>query len=141
MSGIELFNLILKDRTNHVNNDILPALKQGEIVISDRYVLSSLVFQRLDNLQLEYIWSRNCHFIIPNFTFIINVDENIRNSRLESRGSLSRLKLPEMRWKEAQYTKEASDFLESKGWNITWINNSNSLIHAVNFIEKMIFSL
>jgi dTMP kinase len=38
-------HLFLADRANHVENLILPALKQGKIVITDRHASSTVVYQ------------------------------------------------------------------------------------------------
>jgi dTMP kinase len=40
------------DRYAHLESEIAPALKAGKVVITDRYVQSSLVLQRLDGLAL-----------------------------------------------------------------------------------------
>lgn len=139
--GNNLFKLLLDDRKNHIERQIIPSIKEGNIIISDRYILSSLVFQRLDGLELEYIWSKNEHFLVPNITIIITVDDNIRNQRLESRLSLSRLKKSEIRVKEIQYTEEASEFLKSKGWNVVWIENTKQISQVTDDIYEIIMSL
>ncbi len=40
--------LFAADRLDHLANEIEPALTQGTVVISDRYVLSSLVYQSIE---------------------------------------------------------------------------------------------
>src|SRR6266550_6007970 len=45
--GKTLALLIAADRQNHIERDIAPALESHDIVITDRYVGSSLVFQKL----------------------------------------------------------------------------------------------
>jgi dTMP kinase len=140
LCGNDLFELLLEDRENHIQNDIIPSLNEGKVIFSDRYVLSSLVFQRLDGLDLEYIWSKNSHFIVPQLTYVIITDEETRTQRLESRTTLSRLKQPEIRMKEVQYTREASDLLKSKGWNISWIDNTKSISASVKSIHSQITS-
>lgn len=41
------------DRMRHVDNIIKPSLDQGEIILSDRYYHSSLVYQPLDGVDHE----------------------------------------------------------------------------------------
>jgi len=41
--------LFAADRENHLEEEIEPALRENKIVISDRYILSSLVFGSVDN--------------------------------------------------------------------------------------------
>lgn len=40
--------LFAADRIDHLDREILPALARGEVVVCDRYVMSSLVYQSLD---------------------------------------------------------------------------------------------
>src|SRR3989338_5572031 len=47
------------DRYSHIEQEIMPALSRGKVVISDRYVESSLVLQRLDGCALEFLWGLN----------------------------------------------------------------------------------
>ena len=44
--------LFAADRFEHVNNEVVPALKGGKIVVSDRYVYSSLAYQGAAGLDL-----------------------------------------------------------------------------------------
>lgn len=140
--GNTLFELLLQDRSEHVENEILPALYSGNTIISDRYILSSLVFQRMDGLDFEYIWSRNVLYPVPNLTVILTLDEELRAKRLESRLSLSRLKQPEIRLKESQYTLEARNFLQLQGWNVVSVNTgTHSLCETADTIYNLIKTL
>lgn len=49
-SGIGLACLVAADRYEHIENEILPELKKGKIVITDRYILSSLILQQMDDV-------------------------------------------------------------------------------------------
>ena len=54
--GKTLAFLLAADRQNHIELDILPAPQKYDVVITDRYVDSSLVFQRLDGVALSFVW-------------------------------------------------------------------------------------
>ena len=54
-SGNALACLVAADRYAHVEREILPQLKQGTIVITDRYVLSSLILQPMDGVDIDFI--------------------------------------------------------------------------------------
>ncbi|MEZ0536873.1 dTMP kinase [Caldicellulosiruptoraceae bacterium PP1] len=45
MDGLTEAFLLAADRNEHVRNVIIPALKEGYVVLSDRYILSSIVYQ------------------------------------------------------------------------------------------------
>ena len=46
--------LFAADRAHHLENEIEPALQANKIVISDRYVLSSLAFGSIENDLLSF---------------------------------------------------------------------------------------
>ena len=47
--------LFAADRFEHIENEILPALDKGKIVVSDRYIYSSLAYQGAAGLDLKWI--------------------------------------------------------------------------------------
>lgn len=142
LKGNDLFELLLQDRLWHVQNEILPAVQNGSIIISDRYILSSLVFQKMDGLDAEYIWSRNTQFPIPDLTIVLTVSEDLRAERLKMRQSLSRLKQANIRLKESFYTSEAIEFVQSKGWStITVDTSTDTLDQTTNLVYNLIRSL
>jgi dTMP kinase len=47
--------LFAADRFEHVEKEVIPALKEGKIVVSDRYVYSSLAYQGATGLNLDWI--------------------------------------------------------------------------------------
>jgi len=48
--------LVAGDQHHHVQVENRPALARGDMVLSDRYLPSSLVLQRTDQLGWETIW-------------------------------------------------------------------------------------
>lgn len=54
-SGISLACLVAADRYEHMTNEIIPALEEGQLVISDRYILSSLVLLCMVRYQEEVL--------------------------------------------------------------------------------------
>lgn len=116
--GEELFQLLLKDREWHVHNVINPALKSGKIIICDRYIPSSLVYQQIDGLSEEYIWQTNQHFPTPDLTIFLNVSNNILVQRLKQRGKLTRFEEEKFRKNEIFCYKKAARWLIEKGWQV-----------------------
>ncbi len=83
----EEFKYFLKDRKWDVENNLRPSLKNGDIVILDRYYFSSACYQGARGMDVEMIISENRKFSPePDLLFLIDVDiptamNRIRNSR------------------------------------------------------------
>jgi dTMP kinase len=75
--------LFAADRVEHVENEVLPALRQGKLVISDRYVYSSLAYQGAAGLSLEWIQSINQYALRPELAIFIDVDPRAVMQRLK----------------------------------------------------------
>ena len=75
--------LFAADRVEHVENEVLPALRQGKLVISDRYIYSSLAYQGAAGLSLEWIQSINQYALRPELAIFIDVDPRAVMQRLK----------------------------------------------------------
>ena len=115
--------LAAADRYFHLENEVLPALQAGKIIFSDRYVESSLVLQRLDGLDVEFIWSLNNQIYIPDLSVILIASVEILEQRLSQRSSLGRFERTKSRADELKYYLEAAEFLSKRGFNILLLDN------------------
>jgi len=135
--GEPLASIAAADRYLHIENEIKPSLKRNELVISDRYIESSLVLQRLDGCSLEFIWRLNSKILIPDLSIIIVAKPSIINKRLLSRGiGLSRFEKNESRQKELKFYKEAVNFLRNKKFNVSVFDNN--LISKEILVDKIV---
>jgi dTMP kinase len=80
--------LFAADRIEHVQNTVLPALKEGKIVISDRYVYSSLAYQGSAGLNLDWIETINKHAQRPDLSIFIDVAPEVVLERLKRKKSV-----------------------------------------------------
>ena len=80
--------LFAADRIEHVETEVIPALKEGKLVISDRYVYSSLAYQGAAGLSLEWIEKVNEHALKPDLAVFIDVNPKIVMSRLKPKKSV-----------------------------------------------------
>src|SRR3989344_369887 len=69
------------DRAHHLDKEIEPALKDGKIVISDRYILSTYAFGSVD-VSLEIIKKINSTFRKPDLTFFVDTQPEICMERI-----------------------------------------------------------
>ncbi|MEM1509917.1 MAG: dTMP kinase [Thermofilaceae archaeon] len=65
--------LFAADRCHHVNTVISPALRSGRVVVTDRYLFSSLAYGSL-NLDYEWLKAVNSFFPLPDLTFILDLN-------------------------------------------------------------------
>jgi len=87
----ELQKLFAKDREEHLEKVIIPALQEGKIVISDRYFYSSLAFGSSDGVDLEWLTKLNDGFLLPDIAFILKVSPKICVERIDKRGTAKTL--------------------------------------------------
>jgi dTMP kinase len=80
--------LFAADRIEHVETEVLPALHQGKLVISDRYLYSSLAYQGAAGLNVEWIEKINEHALKPDLAVFIDVDLKTVMNRLKSKKSV-----------------------------------------------------
>lgn len=81
-----LQELFAEDRAEHLRHTIVPSLKSGKIVISDRYLLSSLAFGTADGATLNYLIRLNKEFLEPDLTFLLKVPPKTCIERIKKRG-------------------------------------------------------
>lgn len=87
---IEYFH---KDRLHHIANVIRPALERGQIVITDRYVDSTLAFQAdsVDEADLLYESYLGTEILCPDITMILccTVSQGLQRIQRRDTGCLS----------------------------------------------------
>jgi dTMP kinase len=81
-----LQELFVQDRREHLDNLVIPALKEGKVVISDRYFFSTFAYGVANGLDLEWLMKINDDFLIPDMTFISKTSPETCVRRIEKRG-------------------------------------------------------
>jgi dTMP kinase len=85
--------LFAADRLDHVSCEVTPLVEDGWVVISDRYVLSSLAYQRLD-APVDWVATINRFAPAPDILFFLDVD-------------------PEVAWKRIRDSRPGRDIFET----------------------------
>lgn len=78
--------LFAADRIDHVESEIKPMLKDGKIVVSDRYVYSSIAYQGAAGLDVKWIREINKMALKPDLAIYIDVPIEVIMRRLKERG-------------------------------------------------------
>lgn len=82
--GLQL--LFSADRAEHLKNEIEPALEGGQVVITDRYLFSTLAYGGM-NVDMGWLKELNKHFRLPDITFLFKLDPQECIKRIAGRGS------------------------------------------------------
>lgn len=84
--------LFAADRLDHIGSEIEPFLRDGYVVLSDRYDLSSLAYQSITAeagdaaASVEWIRALNRHARRPDVTVVLDVSSEIAAQRRRARG-------------------------------------------------------
>jgi len=89
--------LFAADRFEHVESEIIPALNEGKIIVSDRYVYSSLAYQGATGLDLKWIEMINEHATRPDLAIFVDVKPEVVIQRLKPKKSV--MENLETQWK------------------------------------------
>ena len=75
--------LFAADRDLHYHNEIKKKLDEGYIVISDRYIESSIIYQSIqsDKISIEWIKNINKFIGLPDLTIILDIEPKIALAR------------------------------------------------------------
>ncbi|MDR1732138.1 MAG: dTMP kinase [Synergistaceae bacterium] len=86
--------LFLADRSGHLDAEILPALRQKQWVICERYTDSTFAYQSwgrggsFSEMESLFQW---CRFPVPDLTIFLDIDLDAAFSRLTARGGTDRI--------------------------------------------------
>ncbi len=81
--------LLIASRLHHVQMHIIPALQQGAVVLCDRFIDSSLVYQGIaGNLGIDRVWQAHKllmgkDFIVPDMTIYLDIAPHIGLGRAQ----------------------------------------------------------
>lgn len=112
--------LFAADRLDHIAAEIMPLLRDGYVVISDRYDLSSLAYQatvamdegRDQTSMLAWIRELNRHALRPDVTVVLDVDPDVAAQRRKERGGAHELfDDPELQARLATAYRRAEDLV------------------------------
>lgn len=82
--------LVSASRHEHVIHVIMPALRQGDIVICDRFMDSTHIYQGfvggINSQALDQLDKLSCNGLVPDLTLLLDVDSNVGLARTVERG-------------------------------------------------------
>ncbi len=136
ISPKKLQELFAQDRKVHLNGLIMPNLKKGKIVISDRYFFSSFAYGSLKN-PLSFLLKINDKFLLPDLIYFINTKPKTCVLRIKKRGKNETLfeKIDKLQKVHQNYKKILKIFK-----NVIIINGEKSIKEVHRRIIKTIIN-
>jgi dTMP kinase len=126
VTGHALACLYAADRYHHLETEIGPFLDTGHIVISDRYIASALVIQRLDGVDPVFLWQLNQKAKQPDLAVILHANPDVIAERLAERGPHNRFQLTVgSSHREAEYYRQATEQLVGAGFEVLSVDCSS----------------
>lgn len=87
--------LFAADRMDHLDSTVVPALREGAIVLSDRYDLSSLAYQSCTapngDKVVPWIRELNAAALRPDLTIVLDVPVEVAEERRRARGGVEEM--------------------------------------------------
>lgn len=100
----------LRDRKEHVDQIIGPALKRGKIVVTDRYYFSTMAYQGALGIDPTRIREMNeALFPRPDLVLLLRVDPSVGMDRIEK----SREGEPEVAYEKVEFLSRVADLYET----------------------------
>jgi len=130
--------LFAADRNEHIYGDdgILAHAKGGELVISDRYALSSLVYQGIEcGDSLPFMLNKD--FPAPEVTIFLDIDPEIAIERMKGRETVEIYEYKEFQEKVRTQYKELIKRYRGNGARVEILDASKS----VNELSDQVWSI
>jgi len=128
--------LFAADRLDHLNNEIVPKLREGVNVITDRYCFSNYAYQGTD-MDIDWLIEINRHCLIPDLTIFLDVDPNECKRRMAPRMREEYFeKLPRLIKIRERFLDVIKTYKERYGANIVVVNGTNPIERVTDDILK-----
>jgi dTMP kinase len=112
------------DRILHLEEEVVPKLESGKIVVMDRYYHSSLVYQPALGAEYDWVEKINEEAVKPDLTIILDVSSREALSRIEER--------------ETDINKEAIRESDAEQAHLTHFDSGENIFENLSFQEEVI---
>ena len=135
--------LMLSDRKDHVEKIILPNLKKGNWVVSDRFMDSSIAYQgggRQLGKKLIISLSEYLNLPQPDLTLLFDLPVETSLSRVKARGELDRFEKEELEFHK-RIRNTYLDLAKNNSNRIEIIDSSKKIESMLNNVKQAIEKL
>jgi len=119
--------MFVADRADHLARLVEPSLADGKVVLSDRYLPSSVAYQSVEH-PAETVLTLNQFFRVPDITLWVDVPVSVALERIQKRALASdHYEDPERLRRVANGYAVAMQELSARGWPIAKINGDQPI--------------
>ncbi|MDA0375759.1 MAG: dTMP kinase [bacterium] len=122
--------LFCADRANHVSTVIEPALRKGQIVVCDRFSLSTIVYGAAQGIDKQWLESINAKFPKPDLTFITLPPFDICMERINSRKTQDQFEMENFQRRVYENYKSIEDP------SVVFVDTSGSKQETAHFVWR-----
>lgn len=137
IAGKSLACLVASDRFYHVENIILPEINKGNIVLSDRNILSAFVFNKMDGISFEYTERLYEGITYPKVIILLYASPQIVYERLKKRDELTRYEKVRIGY-EQEVINESVRYLRKRNIEIYEVSTEVSEIETTKRVYDII---
>ncbi len=132
LEPVELAQAFALNRSNHLKSVIECHLQKPQaVVICDRYLLSSLVYQTRDDITMKDIYHINRWARVPDLTIVLKVSAHVAYQRMDERSKSAReLFENDLPTRLRKYCAGV-ELLRRKGQNIITVDGDGELQNVV----------
>lgn len=139
--GIDTACLVATDRYQHLRKEIIPKLMQGSIVITDRYVLSSLILQCMDDVDEDFILDINRYIVRPDLQICVVANEKTIRNRLLSRKKLTRFETNNQTNTELKFLNKGMEIIQKENIDIVKVSTDDDLNSNIEILRDKIMTI
>ncbi|MGW4199037.1 dTMP kinase [Streptomyces sp. NPDC005004] len=126
LHSLSLACLVAAARYRHIETTVEPALAAGDLLISDRYVPSSLVLQQLDGVPLDFLLDLNRLAPAPDLAVLLTASPGTIEERIAASGVTHRFRGdPTGPRREVELYQETAAVLAGSGAQVLVIDTSD----------------
>ena len=125
VQGRTLACLVAANRYEHIESIIFPALECNTVVLTDRYLASSLVYQIADGVHRDFVWAVNSACLVPDMTICLLASPELIAKRMANRPTRTRFEQSISPHEECALYSQACEYLQERGWQVEVQENSD----------------
>lgn len=140
ITGDSLACLVAADRYKHIREEIIPLLEKKNIVLCDRYILSSYILQGMDGVGESFIYNLNSNIVMPDIQFALIASTDLIQIRLNKRNDLTRFEKYNKTDLELQFLYSGLDVLKRDNINTHIFDTEKDISITINKMFEVILS-